>query len=858
MRNLRSLKQKLSTVLVNSFVVGLNLLVLNSCAASAQTGINYDVPSAESTLEKPQATVEDSTKTYTKPTEWKYINEQEWLVDQIGCDIAEMLGYAKYGRTAGGFSRNDLKLTTKTENATTGLYSYSAKIAKDNSNFACKLRLIDYVWSPLSYEPFAEQILQTLNLQSSPSSEHPEQFLENISKADFKYLFLENERISKSINQNPLDASLHEQAALLLGIFTSLEVSGSFIDNRPTLNRMCAHLTLAKALNKKQFSNVGQMANAILESLSCRKSIAYKIVKKLESETTNKQEKSILRAIEMRINHDPRSYRNAESTPLEDITFAQFFIQSRTIDEAMKRFVKDNVPLTQQWRRLLAAGEKRVASGSLLQAKMISSEIADFLSCRNEYKNVLDSNFASCCDELNELPAGCLSNQKESAKLNVLSWENVCSTFNRQLANAIFKEYGYYRWMYSDLDMAKRVKDDVYKQFATIAYFPFAAERLSMTADEKENVYDAIKKFLVLRPEAVSSQIWKLSVEMAAKGGNMLAPPPEAWFEPAMPIGTVFTERTAHKNCQKTLAYIEELRRLSPFDPYLSVAWLREKYGEFPTAEQYRQAFGSLADYDVQAMRCVCRGEIHNPERFLTIGEKIAKADPLIYFDMADYCVINHLPKKAAEFYEKAFKNSTSQILTSNRSDWMVQHLYNSGEKAAAERLAKSAAAVYSRAGLQTLARFYERENRLNDAEKQYQMILERYKNSAPLLSFYLRFKDKEPKFAQNAAGLITKKFPTGLEKISLTNLSKEPDKGLIVQGTWWISDSPLKLNTVIVGINGYAVTSVDQYDVLKELSEQNLCSVIYWDGKQYKVRNEPTIYLNAPNLSVMQYRKTH
>lgn len=789
----------------------------------------------------------------SKPTDWRYLNEQEWIVDAIGRDTAEVLGFAKFGKA---FLKSDLSFSTKTQNLDSNTYKYSLTFGKQGKPIEYSFALTDYAWSPRAYEPFAKKILQSLYLEVSKPSSIPDDFLLSLSKAEFKYLFIENERISQGLSRNPLDASLHEQAALLLGVFASLQLCGSYMDERAILSRMGAHLALANALNNEKLSSIGEMADSILNSLLGRKKVALDEVLKLMNESHTAVEKSVLRALKIQIDYDPRAFNETESTPLEELLYCKFYAQSRPVEETMKRFEKRLNPLTQPWRRMLSAAAPTVASSSLIAAGMVDAEISDFIECRKAYKHLQDDNFASFSSELNLQPSGCLSGRGDAQALNALGWELVCAFFQRQLAYAFIIEYQYYKWSIANDDKASEVKSDAFKRFSNLDLIPFAAVRFSLSGDEKKSVYDSIHRLLSENPQEVSSFCWKSTVKMAAKNGHTLSPRPESWFDPVMPLGTVFIDRADMENCPKSLAFLDRLRALHPYNAWLAVAWAREKYGEFPTADQFREAFGPTAEYDVQAMRCVCRGEIPNRERFIALAEKIAKEDPDVYFDVADYCVINNMPKKAVEFYEKAFKASRDAIAVANKSDWLVQYFYAIGEKQKAEELAQSAASVYSRRGLQALGRLYEKQGKLSDAEKVYKKIQDRYNNESALLAFYLRHKTTQPDYQQGANNLLPNVFPSGLQKITLAECSGEPTRGVYVQSSWWISDSPLKWYTVIVGINGYLVTSVAQYDVAKDLTEQDGCAVIYWDGKQYKERIEPTIHLKNIGFSLAGYKK--
>lgn len=121
--------------------------------------------------------------------------------------------------------------------------------------------LTDFAWSATNYKPLAKQIIEKLKLSPASASTIPDDFLPNIAKAEFSSLFAENTRISKALSENPLDPSLHEQAAMLQGAFSMLEICALFSDTRAPLNRMTAHQTLAKALNGDKLGTTGQIAN---------------------------------------------------------------------------------------------------------------------------------------------------------------------------------------------------------------------------------------------------------------------------------------------------------------------------------------------------------------------------------------------------------------------------------------------------------------------------------------------------------------------------------------------------------------------------------------------------------------------
>lgn len=727
---------------------------------------------------------------------------------------------------------------------------------KEAYTFDYQFSLVDFVWSQKTYESFAKKVMALLGLKPSTPSPVPETFLDNIAKADFKYLILENERISKALSEKPLDASLHEQAALLIGVFASLEGSGSFTDCRELLSRMCAHLTLAKIGNNDKKTFIGEIANSLLESWSVRKKIAFDSIQKLNKQAQRPVEKSLLRAVRMLIDHDFRVYDEDNATEFENLVFCRFYASARSSDKAIERLKHHLSPLRQPWRRMLSVGMLSVSSRGLVSTEAVSSALAEFVETRNAYKHVNESAVSTLCDELNLQPSGCLAGKGESPALNVLSWSHIAALHQRQLSFAIILEYNFLRWTMASYERAAELKANSLKTFGNLNLFPLVAERFSLNNEEKKNNYAAIEKVLNFHPEIVTSQVWKEVIRVASQTGSTVSPGVEAWFDPAMPLGTVFIERLNQQNCSKSLAFVEELRRLNPYNGGIALQWLQKKFGDYPTAQQYRDAFGAMADYDLQAMKFVCKGEIRNPAKLIPLAEKIAQEEPAVFLDLADYCAINQMPEKAVDYYEKAFKLSPNSITNANNCDWLVQHYYEIGEKKKAEDLAKSAADVYSHRGLQTLARLYERQGELSKAEDLYKQIAVRYKSITNGLSFCLRNKEKSESYRKSADELLPRIFPKGLEKISLTSCKGEPEKGVFVQSYRWFSDSPLKLNTVIVGMDGYKIESLKQYQVIKDLRDKKTCAIIFWDGKEYKEISEPTLHSNYLLFSVASYTK--
>lgn len=790
-----------------------------------------------------------------RPAEWRFQNEQEWIVDSIGRDIAEILGYAKFSKDAKEkFSAKDVDFTTKTASLSTNSYEYKLSY-KSADPLEYKFSLQEYAWSPNNYEPLAKQIMTALKLTPSESSVIPDDFLKNVSKADFSALFIENTRISKALSANPLDASLHEQAALLQGVFNMLEICGIFSDTRAPLDRMTAHLALAKALNKDKLSNVGKIANIALESMSCRDAVAVALIEEAEKLQMSPVEKSFLRAVKIRSTTNYRYFNDAEKTPIEEYQYGLRLAQSRGIEEAMETISQRHGNLSIQWRRILASGPASVQTGHVLQAHMVSAELADFMKSRNAYKNVNEQNLPSYVSELNLPSTRCLTPVFNAGDfpLTVLSWDDVAAFYSRHIANALGEEYLFNAHMYAVKELAEQTKANAKKLFGSIHLMPLVTARFSPEHAEKDQFLADLQKLFINHPELVSAHNWNIMVETTNKyAPNAVLVAPELWFDPPMPMGTVYYFRDMLKNCKKNLAELTEWRRLCPYSPMLNTAWAEKKYGPHPTGDQYREAFGPMADFNVESMRWIAWAENANPEKFIPMMEKMAKEDPKLYLELGEYCVVNNRPEQASQFYEKGIKECEDAVHVSNVCDWLIQYRYEHGQKEKAAELAQFAAEVYSARGLTAQARHYERLGKLKEAEETYHKVAERYDSKSELASFYFRYADRDKRYQQEAAVRTKAIFPSGMTKVTRASFAEKPKTGIEVTYADWLTDkSPLVKGDVIVAVNGYAVSTLEQFYLARDLTTKSSAWVIYWNGKEYKETSRPTVNNNSLRIGI-------
>jgi hypothetical protein len=117
-----------------------------------------------------------------------------------------------------------------------------------------------------------------------------------------------------------------------------------------------------------------------------------------------------------------------------------------------------------------------------------------------------------------------------------------------------------------------------------------------------------------------------------------------------------------------------------------------------------------------------------------------------------------------------------------------------------------------------------ERMGQLEEAEHLYQADAERYDYdgpvSPPLLGFYYRMARVEGKleFEARFERLLSLVFPDGLEPLPEEMGTTSPPGGVFVDGnSGRLRRSGVRGGDVIVGLDGWTVRSLEQYDAIRE-----------------------------------------
>lgn len=799
-----------------------------------------------------------------KPTFWRWESEQEWIIDSIGKDIAEMLVYAKYhSDPAIKVSASSLKFQTTTVDKKANKYKFELVLPSTSEAVSHEFTINGYVWSPATYQPFVKQLMEALNLKADPTSSTPDNYLKILAGADMGQLFSENERISKALSETPLDPCLHEQAALLQATFDMLELAGNLSDTRAPLNRISAHLAIAENIaGSDHLTLVGNIADIALESMSCRDGIAVEKCDNLaKSQADDETAKSWLRALKIRSSGDYRLFDEKKQTPLEASQFGLRYANFLTADKTLNYIHAHKCTPKLRWMRIATCSQPSVASGHEVDSQLFPTELNAFADDYKLYnKQTLDLH--SLVSELNKTSTRCLINENGTPKLIVLSWGDVAAYHARHILSAVTQAYNFYEYWYGVKEMADSTIKDATNLLGGMTLFPVALQDVKDDHEHKETndkFYAGMEKLFVEHPELVVADTWIHTKESAKKSNppGVIRTQPELWFSPPYPIGTAyyFLHRKSLDTCKPDLAELTRLRELCPLDTGITWSWITKKYGEHPTGDQMREGFGKSVDYDLQAMRYCAQGDIDNPAKYEAVMQKISAFNPDDYFVLAYFMVQHKQPEKAAKYYEEGRNKAQDSVLAANSSTWLVNYYYDKGEKQKALEIAKDAADVYSMAGLCCLADLYDRMGELAKAEQLYIDANERYSKNYPLIGFYVRHADKNKKYADEAARLLKKDFPNGLKRIELSSLAAPPKLGVKVTYCDPLAQSlGLQTGSIIVGINGYKTDNETQFNIARKTTLNPNLKTTYFDRVKYKEVVVPTVMRNELGISVEDY----
>jgi tetratricopeptide (TPR) repeat protein len=190
-------------------------------------------------------------------------------------------------------------------------------------------------------------------------------------------------------------------------------------------------------------------------------------------------------------------------------------------------------------------------------------------------------------------------------------------------------------------------------------------------------------------------------------------------------------------------------------------------------------------------------------------------------------------PAAAAEF-ERAFADPmVDAVAVANESSWLVNHYFEQKRTREAIELAERVASTFAFQGLVTSASLHERLDRQDEAEALYQQAAEQYNRPYTLLGYYYR--DAIVRGRARSKPMLDEKlartFSNGLQP-EPTAMDKAPARGVyIYTQTPSLRRAGLRVGDIVVGLEGWLVESVEQYQSINAFFVKPEMKVTVWRG---------------------------
>ncbi|MDB6137651.1 MAG: hypothetical protein JWO94_723 [Verrucomicrobiaceae bacterium] len=758
--------------------------------------------------------------------EIRWVNESHWMVDVITRDLAQMTAFAAKG---GSLDPATVQSTVVPQGSEGDSFRLAVKGPAGKTGMEMKLR--HHFWAPENYTPFAAALLKEAGLKGAAPSATESTLPSTLTSPETTTLVRESKRISEELTTHPLDAALHDEAALVIGSLAFREAAGRFSDLRPALGRMTAHLALARALQSTPTS-CGLLAEAIQLSLVKRQAEALERADKLPPALS-----AWAMALRLRNTRDWRLLPKPEAaTLLEQIAFAQAVVSSLD-PTALSKFLETAKPKAMpDWARLALSVEISVQEGHMFATPSVQQEVTEADMVRRAFAGdrVTRENLGAMLSESAGLAV--TRDEGKPARLEVLGWGTLASFHQRHLLHAVDRTHYFFgqRWGVPDEDAA--LLASTASRLGGLKLYPLLAGCGACDSTGLEEARNRAAELCEKHPEAVTASIWAALAdpkEHPELGGR--PPPPYQWFGSAMPMGTAFdfNARDCELHCL-TVASFEDLTKTAPYD--FNILYTAAERQGVSGYEGLAAAFKSIADYHVFAQHYIAKQLENDPAAYIKAMEKVAVLDPDEYLTLGSRLAAGGQADEAARAFENAFQKANDRVRMANQCGWLIDYYMDHNRKEEALKVAADAAEVYSYRGLETAGRLMARLEKWDEAGKLFQAIAERYNDPGPLIRFLAEHKDAADVKAGYDA-MISNVFKGEPKAVTMADFKEAPSTGTsITTDSQLAQQYNIKRGDVIVAIDGYRADSFEQYRVLRALKADDVpLQLIYWDGGAYR-----------------------
>lgn len=772
-----------------------------------------------------------------------YTCEVEYIAYQVLQDLCEMAWFAAKGTPPG---TNDISVQATIEEGTLSPQPH-CDIQIRIGNISIKTNtLLAQAWHVKTYLPLAQQVLGSLGLRATPAkgegAADVDRWLERALDTQPAVLEEWNKELSSQWAASPRRADLHENAALLLGIFCLRECAGTFSESRHEVCRMTAHLALARAL-ESQPSPAGELAEAMqlralgnqLEALSHLDAV----------KTPSAIQARWSRIVRTRITGDYRQLDDVREGSPEELRTWMLTRSSRLSTTVTAPKLKDPTLLTNlHFLRIIRNGESSVELKHIPSYYAIESELRAF---RAMYQSIHGNPLAKAgiAQAMNTVPERCVEAGGRPRVISPGAW---ALHFQRHLCNAMETQILFIHYGLSCKAEADEIRQDFRERFADLWFSllirsqPDSFEQPMLLA----GAWARVRSLITQHPALIPSHRWLTLLTPMIGRDQMelqkLMPTMTRWADYLPVPGTAYPAGNpglpyASRSEAQTPDTLKALLTLAPYSRQLCESVLKWTDSTNRPVSEVLAVWGVLTNYDNLAMWQVAHTQIGNPAIYEAQMKRLAELSPYHYFTLGEYVVKHGETNRGMDLIEKGYHEFPDRVGASHWAPSLVHYHQKGGRDGAALAIAKDAADTYSGPGLRAMADYHEFRGELRDVATWLQRLEERYDSLS-----YVQFCIEHSETTQDLA--LGRKLRTRLAKerdkrgvpASRLNRAAAPSSGVFLVGT---NENTVRygmqLSNVVVAVNGLIVTNYESYSIARIAGATTTIPFIFWNGSEYK-----------------------
>lgn len=693
---------------------------------------------------------------------WRWPQEGEWVVHQV---VRHMLSWGHTG--AGDPPAVSVRRGADENNAP----AFEVTLTGGGANAVLSLRPPAHLWDPAGY------VGAVRSIEGSPSG--PGTPVAGINElllvSDTPSLVKADRLLFEALSTRPLDARLHEQAALLWAAHAMRNSATWRVDSRPFLNGVTAHLALAHVLSGGAPSGIdGELAGIVMDVLLWRQVDAMRRLDAIEAKGTDAATRAWVNALRTRVTLDPR---RAAATPprtrIEKLE-ALYAINRTRGDCALILSAASAWRLrpSADWARdsLTCVDERYLAVfGNPLELQgRDAMELADVQAEALEDGVRTVAGIANTNTHQPARPTAIVPREvRADAGLRRIAHAYQAVFFgvvNKSLENAAAR---FSEWA---APLRRLLPED--------ALLEFAQDRPGADPNEAIEGRDFVKaspdtcaraaKALTDRPDILGPSDWR-QMQSCMSDPSMKTVGRGAWDRIVRPGTGLLTNGPWSVGAGEKEPEFQAALDRAPWSAYHRWLKMQRSVGLriLPTNGELLEAYDPFLEFDPRIMMLVVN-QADDPDLVEKMAKRACQLDVevcgLAGFRLAQWGRVD----AALPLGARAVSRSQNAIALSQSVSWYVSALLERGRINEAMRVARRMADVYSAGGLSILARAYERMGQFKEASETYRLITQRYARPAVEDEFLIRHAHRHGAwpFEGETKAAVDRVFPKGLLRV--------------------------------------------------------------------------------------------